>query len=251
MPTGSTSLVELFDHLGRLGIARGMNVVVHSRLLTFGSIERGADGVLEVLTERIGANGNLAVPTYTFQLGEKDVYGPSTAPAHQMGALAKAVIGRPGWRRGLCPIHNHTYFGTFPIDLGDPEWSVGPGSSFAHLQEADFQLLLLGCGLQLGGTYVHHVEAQVGVEYREWRLLPRRMAGTAGTIRNLQVNYYARQLGVESETVDFSRLEQSLISRGDLRRVPVKNGFSSIVSLKVLDATTRLGLSTNPRLLCK
>lgn len=251
MPPHSTSLTDLAEHVRRLGVEHGSDVVVHSRLLSFGLIERGAQGVLEVLLESVGTTGNLVIPTYAFQLGPEDVYDPMSTPAPHMGVLSKAVIGRAGVRRGLCPIHNHSHIGPALFDLGDPEWSVGPNSSFDRLEEADFQLVLLGCGLQLGGTYVHHVEAEVGVEYREWRLLPRRIIDPKGSMTDIQVHYFARRPGIDDDAVDLTKLEQSLIASGELRRVPSFLGSSSMISLRALDAATRRGLRADPRLLCR
>ena len=105
----------------------------------------------------------------------------------------------------------------------DPTRSIGPGSSFDAMQLAGFQLLLLGCTFHEGATFVHHVEAMVGVPYREWVDLERRVVTPDGITRAMQCRYYGRrrQLGFSN---DLSVCEVASRAHPATTSVPIAGG---------------------------
>lgn len=57
------STKELFTQLTEIGVAKGMNLLVHSSLKRLGPIERGADGIIDTLLAAIAPGGTLMMPT--------------------------------------------------------------------------------------------------------------------------------------------------------------------------------------------
>lgn len=242
-----TSLKDFAAHLDELGIQRGQKIVCHSSLLSFGDLERGAAGALDVLTDFVGSHGQLVFPTFTFQLGPNDLYDAGKTPPHKMGLLSEAALSLPGIRRGPCPIHNHVYITASTSNLGSPTSSVGADSSFEEFQTNNYKLLLLGTNLKRGGTYLHHVEAVARVPYRSWEKLPRTILGENMAPKNIFVQYYARNSA--NIFSDFSLLEQSLLNSRELFRCRAVLGSSSIIEINRLHAAAVTMLSDNPHAL--
>ena len=71
-----TSLKDLQDHLTELGLVGGMDVVVHSKLMSFGQIPGGASDVYAALSGIVGAAGTIAVPTYRLESPADEVFDP-------------------------------------------------------------------------------------------------------------------------------------------------------------------------------
>lgn len=207
----ATSPAALSDHLAALGIGPGMDVVVHSKLISFGRIEGGADTVLACLRAAVGPGGTLAFPSYTF--GDADtVYDPASSPCSNVGLLSQRALREAGAVRSRCPIHNHVALGPradvlAPAPIAVPAGagagpatgtgdgaimvSFGPGSDFERLHRAGFELLLLGCNFDEGCTFLHHMEAVMATPYRQWRELPRRVRDPAdGREQAVTCRYY-------------------------------------------------------------
>jgi len=198
-----TTPSDIAAHLRALGVAEGANLAVHSRLLSFGRIDGGAGAVYDALRDAVGPDGTLVFPTYTLNLDTKTPYDPATSPPHNVGSLSDYARRAPGVRRTLCPLHSHAVIGAkAELIMGaDPTRSIGPESSFDVMHQAGFQLLLLGCTFHEGATFVHHVEAIVGVPYREWVELDRQVVMPDGTLRPTRCHYYGRrrQLGFSND----------------------------------------------------
>src|SRR6185295_17525796 len=118
----------------------------------------------------VGEQGTLAVPTFTFNLAPEQIYDPRTTPPYLCGPLADCVRDHQLVRRTLCPVHSYAAIGSAADALlaADPTYPLGAGSAFDVMHQEGFKLVLLGCTYQEGATYVHSVEAVVGVPYRHW-----------------------------------------------------------------------------------
>lgn len=57
---------DLMRDLVSLGLPEGGTVMVHSSLRSIGTVEGGADTVVEALLQCLGPEGTLVVPTFTF-----------------------------------------------------------------------------------------------------------------------------------------------------------------------------------------
>ena len=231
MAVMETSRERLVEHLHTLGIARGTDLVVHARLLSFGRIEGGTEGVHHALRDVVGPDATIAMPAFTLHLREGDVFDAASSAPRDVGALATYFCGLPGRARSRCPIHSYAAIGpkAAAIAASDESRSMGPGSAFDTLKELGFSILLLGCTFHQGATQVHQVEAEVGIPYREWKTLPRTVRGPDGGDRRIEVHYYARSasMGVQ---LDLGPLEHELVMRGYARRAPLPYGNSHFMT---------------------
>jgi aminoglycoside N3'-acetyltransferase len=246
MPVIETSRAEFAEHLDRLGIYPGMHLAVHARLMTFGRVEDGAAGVFQALRGRLGRKGTLAFPTFTLHLGPDDVYDPAATPSRAMGALSEYARQSPGTRRSLCPLHNFAVIGAEAegVLASDLRCSLGRASCFDAMAKAGFHIVLLGCSFQEGATFAHHAEANVGVPYREWVELPRRVRD-GEEIRSIRCRHYGRRTGEPWET-DLRRLEASVLRDPRTRSSPIGRRFSALVPMSVIEEHVAALLDDDP-----
>lgn len=245
--------LDLADHLASLGLREADDVVVHSRLLSFGLIDGGVATIYQTLRHAIGPDGTIAVPTYTTHLKAHDVFDPAATPSHGVGALPEFVRTLPTAVRSACPMHSHAAVGPQAgmLHASNPSFSFGGGSDFAQFRAHGFKLLLLGCTFHEGATYIHHVEASVGVPYRQWLHLDRQMRAGDGAITSMRLSYYGKtearvhnHLHAVEDRVAAERL-------GTFSAVPGGQRQSCLIPLEALDDCVRAMLQADPWCLVK
>ena len=88
--------------LRRLGVERGMDLMVHSSLSRIGPVEGGADTVVSGLLEAVGSTGTLLMPSFNHRAAR--VYNRMATPTTN-GAVPDAFWRRPGAVRSGHPTH--------------------------------------------------------------------------------------------------------------------------------------------------
>ena len=212
-----------------------MSVSVHSRLLSFGIIEGGAKTVFDALMDVVGPTGTVIFPTYTFYLDSEAIYDPSITESREVGALSEYARIQPTMQRTLCPMHGHSISGPNSqlILNGDFTRSLGEYSAFDEMHKGGFYLLLLGCNFIEGGTFVHHVEASVGVPYRTWVNLKRKIRFSDGEVKDIILRHYAMSLDTYL-IKNFSKVETDMKKIMSTVQVPRSNRFSYFMKLENL-----------------
>ncbi len=230
---------EFRKHFQGLGIRPGSNVVVHSRLLSFGRCR--PQDALSALTDHLGPDSTVAMPTYVF--GSQIPYDRALSEPTGMGALSTLLWTQPGTIRSHCPVHNHIANGPRAHGLlgTDPLASFGPGTDFDWFRTEGFDLVLLGCSFEQAATFLHHVEALAKVPYRNWVVSPKDVQdGT--TTNTINFRYFARNDVPVKE--QFDRIVPSL---GDLVQVaPAPYGRSFRIALADLERVALQTLTDDP-----
>ena len=245
-----TSREDLAEHLRALGLGRGDNVWVQSRLLAFGLIEGGVETVYAAIRDVIGDEGTIVVPTYRLQAPPDEPYDPATSPSLNVGPFSEYLRQRPGAVRSLCPMHSHAAEGPLAAMLREPSGhvSLGPGSDFEQLHRHDFINVYLGIARQFhdAATYPVHVQAMLGnIPYRQWLEL-KRFIVRDGSVQPFTVRYYGRKKGSRRENL---ALAHELLQRaGRLRSAPCPYGESCAMSLHDYHEVLRQALEGNPTL---
>lgn len=222
------------EHLESLGIEGGMTVVMHSSLMAFGNLEGGTEAAYDCLIDRLGSTGTLIVPAFTFNLGPDDVFDPATTPGRSTGVLSEFVRTRSSAVRGKQPIHSYAAVGAKQelVGLGDSDISFGEGSVLQQFLESDTHWLMLGCPFERGCTYIHQVEALLGVPYREWLELPRKRLSSGGESEAMKVRYYSTRSDI-GDRWDPSRVESAIAS--DSRSTIVSARYGKSMFLRTQD----------------
>lgn len=145
----------LMKDLAALGLARGMDVMVHSSLSSIGHVEGGADTVIESLLAVIGKRGTLMMPSFNHRAAQ--VYNPMTTPTTN-GAIPDAFWRRPDAVRSDHPTHAVAAVGpraeAYCMDHGKKGlWT--PDSPIGQLVHGNGHIVLLG--VDHNATTAYHV----------------------------------------------------------------------------------------------
>lgn len=166
---GPITVESLVGDLGRLGLAAGQTVLVHSSLSSLGWVCGGGVAVVEALLTVLGTEGTLVVPTHTAGCSDPaewvnppvpeswwdtirnqmPAFHRATTPSRGMGAVPEVVRSWPGARRSRHPQVSFAAVGlaadliTSGHQLAD---GMGEGSPLARLYDLDALVLLIGVG---------------------------------------------------------------------------------------------------------
>ena len=158
----------LRDIKNNLLILPGDTLLIHSSMKSIGSVEGGADTVLEAFMEHIGESGLLVFPTLSYRdvTADKPFFDVRSTPACT-GILSELFRQKPNVIRSLHPTHSVAAFGrdaaeftaghencSTPAPVGSPWWK---------LLQRKGKILFIGTGISCN-TFLHGVD--------EWLKLP-------------------------------------------------------------------------------
>lgn len=166
------SLDEISKQLRALSPPEGKIVLMHSSLRSVGSVEGGAEGLLDVLVRHFTKDGGLfCVPTHTWHNLEKDITLDLRSHDHCLGAMSKIAICDGRGVRSLNPTHSMVVFGDraraleFIKDDLDVETPTDPKSCYGKIIDFGGQILLVGVNHQKN-TVLHTVDEMLSVPNR-------------------------------------------------------------------------------------
>ncbi len=160
---------DVFALLEGFGIRHDGLVTVHSSLREVGTIQGGADGLIDMLKAYLN-EGLLLIPTHTW--ANVNAANPhfdvrSTPPC--IGTLATVAAFRQDGVRSLHPTHSMAGFGAEAAAyLRGEEKSATPapvGGALSRLYERGGKVLLVGVGHERN-TYLHSVDERIDVPNR-------------------------------------------------------------------------------------
>lgn len=162
---------ELIQNIEELGIRRGDTLLIHSSLKSIGRVEGGADTVLDAFTDYLAGEGNLILPTHSWQTIDeaRNVFDPETEPSC-VGALTEIFRKKDGVIRSWHPTHSVGVVGKDAEDYirGDHFYDTPcpRKGCWGKLYDYNAKILFLGCSPKRN-TYLHSVE--------EWMNVPDRL----------------------------------------------------------------------------
>lgn len=153
---------QLYDDLRKLGITSGDSVLIHSSFKALGGIEDGAKGFFETILQLLGENGNLILPTFTYNPCYDTFEFSAEDTPSCVGYLTEYFRTKVnGAVRSLHPTHSCTVFGK------DAEWfvknhnldstPVGYNSPLQKLVRKNGKVLMIG-DIYDHNTLLHGVE---------------------------------------------------------------------------------------------
>ncbi len=164
----AVGIKDLVSDFSRLGVAAGGVMMVHSSLRSIGTVEGGAEAVVDALLESLGSQGTLVVPTFTFSAPSQPgfIFDPARTPS-EMGAISEAARQRVGALRSIHVFHSIAAIGPMAEQIvatrSPSAWD--DDSPMGRIANGEGQFLLLGVPYTRL-TAIHLVEARVGVPYR-------------------------------------------------------------------------------------
>jgi aminoglycoside 3-N-acetyltransferase len=155
---------SLLAQLQTLGVERGAVLVVHTSFRAVGPVVGGPAGLIAALSEALGPDGTLVMPTMTDGEG---TYDAATTPTHEMGVVAETFWRLPGVVRSPHPGASFAAQGPQAESicaahpLSPPH---GHKSPVGRVYDAGGQVLLLGV-LHSENTTMHLAEDLARVPY--------------------------------------------------------------------------------------
>ena len=173
---------DIMDALERVGVKPGQVIIVHTSLGSIGYVCGGAQTVIEALTEAVGDEGTIMMPTQSWKNLDPETgvhwdvgkdqwqairdnwppYDKTITPTNTMGAVAEMFRQWPGAVRSDHPARSVAAFGkhaqylTQEHDLSN---IFGDGSPIGRLYELDALVLLIGVGYDKN-TSLHLADAR-------------------------------------------------------------------------------------------
>lgn len=187
---------HIYNHIRKLKIKKNDDIVVHADLSSMGiNNDKLPKIVLTALKRAIGKKGSLIMPSYSMNLSKNYIYNKKKIIQNStVGILTKEFFKEKNITRSSAPIHSHIGIGKNVGFLKNTpnNISFGKKSDFFNMHKKNFKLILLGCSPQQGATYLHHLESLVGVPYRKWIKLEKKIIYKK-KIKKILVDYYARK----------------------------------------------------------
>lgn len=230
---------DILHGLRGLGIKEGDALLVHSSLSRFGTVEGGAEAVIDALQRAVG-NGLVAVPTHTWDTVHvrQPVFHPRLSPSI-VGQITERFRRRPHARRSLHPTHSVAAIGPGAEAFveGHERWSTPCAwdSPYGRLVQTRGYVLLLGVTLD-SCTLIHGFEEWSELEWlfnREELLYTVLEDGRVLTVPS------RRHTNAPGYDRDFAGLEPFLIERGLLRATRI--GSADVRLLDAAGAWEALG----------
>lgn len=160
---------EILEALRKLDVHQGQTMMVHTSLGAIGYVCGGAQAVIEALTEAVGSEGTIIMPTQSWKnLDPEDgvhwtveeeywqiirdnwpAYDKKITPTNTMGAVAEMFRSWTGAIRSDHPARSVAAWGKHAeYIIADHDLSniFGEGSPIGKLYELDGDVLLLGVG---------------------------------------------------------------------------------------------------------
>ena len=205
-----TSIEDLKSLFKDLGVKPGDNVMVHSSVFSLGVIENGIAGFHSAMTQTIGDEGNIIVPTFTHSYRNNNVFSILNTPADRsLGIYSEFIRLQPKSVRNTDPLFSMALLGKEASLIERKSINCFGGSSvYERLFESDILFLALGITYSTGLSAFMHLEKLAEVPYRESKLF------YGESIDEMNVRH-------QDSAIHFVRNEETFFANGRTNREPI------------------------------
>lgn len=236
--------------LAGLPLEAGDVVFSHSNIGFFGRLEGARIGaeicatLAEGILKRIGPNGTLVVPTFTYSFSGGEVFDVENS-ASKMGGFAEWVRRQSEARRSADPFYSVAALGARADEMikNAPENSFGPGSFFDRFTSAGGKILNMN--FDAGSTLIHYAERELRVPYR----FDKSFRGTIrekGVERQAKATIWVRYLSDDALIAAFEPFAYMARERGLFVTRPLGRGEIGVISARDTFELIRITLPSRP-----
>jgi len=195
--------------------------------LAFNSIRRekefNAGKFLDSFRQRIGNQGTLLVPAYTFNIKDEGSFDiKKSIPI--TGALSEAALKDPAYCRTGHPLHSFMVSGKYAGEFckARNKSSFAGDSPFALMHKLEAKMLLIGTTIGEAFTFAHYVEEAVKVKYRKNTDLKINYTDAYGNHEEMTFSIFGKKRGwnMALDKLDDLLEENRLIDRKTINGVP-------------------------------
>ena len=161
----STQLRAGFE---QTGIKNGDTIMVHTSYKSLGSVEGGAEAVIDALRGLVGPQGTVLFPNFNFQSWTEDHYFDVLETPSRMGTITELARLRRDAKRTPHPIYSFAVLGARAQEFAaaDDVEAYGPKSAFAVFHTTNGTILSIGLDFNNTFSMHHYIEYNVGCDYR-------------------------------------------------------------------------------------
>lgn len=149
-------VLSLQVSLGRVGLPEGVPA----------NYDAISNFVIDAVLERLGPDGTLIVPTYSYSIGKNEIFDVAETPS-AIGEFPEVFRKRPSVIRSRDPMLSSAGIGPKATALlrDITQTCYGEGSTYQRLREADAKICTFGISLYWA-TFRHHIEEMANVPFR-------------------------------------------------------------------------------------
>ncbi len=241
---------DLIQHIQAAGIKPHDTLLIHSSMKAIGSVDGGADTVLDAFSEHLKP-GLLVFPTHTWEQINEDysIFDPATEPSC-VGILPELFRKRPGVIRSWHPTHSVGALGedaaAFTAGEERSQTPLPRQGCWGKLYDRNAKILFLGAPLTTN-TILHGVE--------EWNEVPNRLSEKYQvlTIRTPEGHLIHQTMRRHSSPVNdisshYGKIEQPMLKLGIAKKVRIGDADSVLCQGKPMVDMVSAFLERNPDL---
>ena len=223
---------KIIKHLKDLKINKSDHILIYSKLSSFGILDKNfAKYFLEILTNYIGPNGTIIMPSYTFE-NQKFIFNLKKLKANYSTSILVKEFFKKEIIRSKRLIHSHIGLGKKSNILKkkiDSKITLGKNSDFDIMTKNNFKCVYLGCNPEEAGTFLIHLEYFNNVPYRKKILISKKII-EKNIVKVIKVNYFDRPKYLN---YDFNKAFNQIRKIGaKVKYAELKFGSSFCLSLK-------------------
>lgn len=222
----------LIKHFKNLKIKKGDNVLVYTKLSSFGIIDQNFHKkFINILIKYIGPKGTIAMPSYTFE-DKNFIFKIKQIKENYSTSVVIKEFFKKKVTRSKRLIHSHLILGNkaniFKAKI-DPSISLGKNSDFDLMTKNNFKCVYIGCSIKEGGTFLVHLEYLNNVPYRKKIKIKKRIREN-NKIKIIDVNYFRRPKNI---SYDFDKTFEEIIKIGaPVTKSKLRFGMSYSIYMK-------------------
>ena len=236
------SIKELFkEYFKNGGVEKNDKILLHSNLSELFKISKkegftfDAENLLDFITEYIGPNGTLILPSFNFDFCSKGYYSFKETVS-KMGVLTEIARVKAGKNKTWHPVYPFTIFGKIPEkELSKKDYSaLGKDSIFNWLVENEGKIAIMNLDDQNSMTFYHHVEEIYEANWRIKKIFPGKYKDFLNKEKDIKAIIYVRDItrGVVTKVDKMEELlwkKNLYVSNNDDRKRPAKIDISKIM----------------------
>lgn len=159
---------QLLDGFRQTSVKMGDTIIVHTSYKSLGGVEGGAETVIDVMRELVGACGTVLFPAFNFQAWTETHYFDVLETPSKMGMITELARLRPDAKRTPHPIYSFSVWGARADEFAVAEdvEAYGTNSAFAVFHKSNGTIVSIGLDFNSTFSMHHYIEYNVGCDYR-------------------------------------------------------------------------------------
>ena len=218
----------------KLGLERGMNVLVHSSLSTVGWVNGGAVAIIQALMDAVTDEGTILMPAQSADLSDPSewlnppipwewwetvrntmpAFDPAITPTYGMGRIAELFRTYPGVKRSNHPNVSFTGWGKQSDEIlmnHQLENGLGEGSPLKKMYDLNTYVLFIGTNYETN-TCFHLAEYRSGTREEILKGAPIMVDGKRCWVEYQDIDYD----DTEFETIGLSFEREFAVQKGKI-----------------------------------